>query len=167
MALTRPDESVVDLKGEIVFRPRATYPVLEKLTRSALARGRLRDRLAQDVLRTHAMVAVADNPGFPPRGRAFLNRNFVRAECLRVAGKIVSGETFEIELPGDYAVVTPRGAFTGALDGIPYAGPRFLGRGRHTLVAPASIRAVIWQRAAARGETPFVTDRRCAEFFIY
>ena len=165
MMLTTPAESVIDLKGEIVFRRRAFYYVLEKLTKRAISRGRLQDTIADDVLRTHTMVAIADNPGFPRQGRAFLLRNFVRVGCLRVAGKIVAGgRDFRIEIPGQYAVLSEHGNFLGTLDGTRYTGPRLLAAGGHSLTSSGLARtAVIWQRAAALGFSPFMTDRRCGE----
>jgi hypothetical protein len=165
MTLTAPTESVIDLKGEIVFRRRAFYYVLEKLTKKAISKGRLQDTIAADVLRTRTMVSVPDNLSFPRDGRAFLLRNFVRVGCLRVAGMMVTGSSpFRIEIPGQYAVLSEHGDFPGALDGTPYAGPRFLAAGVHTVTNTGSSRAaVIWQRAAVLGFSPFVTDRRCVD----
>jgi hypothetical protein len=165
--LTGPAESVVDLKGEMVFRRRAYYYVLEKITKKKISSGILQDTIAADVIRTKTMVAVRDNSSFPKSGRAFLQRNFVRVGCLRVAGMIVPrSRTFRIEVPGEYGIVSDRDDFRGTLDGSPYFGPRFLTEGRHTLVASASANryAVIWQRAAAIGLSPFVPDRRCRSF---
>lgn len=157
-ALTAPGERVIDLKGEIVFRRRALYYVLEKLTKKAISRGRLRDTIAEDVVRTGTMVAVPDSPSFPVQGREFLRRNFVRVGCVRVAGMIVTpGQPFRVEVPGQYAAVAEHGELRGTLDGISYAAPRFLTPGLHTLDAsPSSGRvAVIWERAAAHGFSPF------------
>jgi hypothetical protein len=164
MALTAPNEDVLDLKGEIVFRPRAFPYVLEKITKHAIAVGRLRDTIAADVLATRTMVAVSDNPGFPGQGRDFLRRNFVNVGCLRVAGVLVPGSrTFRIGVPGEYSVVSARAGFRGTLDGTPYSGPRFLATGVHTLAssAPSVPAAVIWSRAAALGFSPFVREARC------
>lgn len=166
MKLTTPAESVIDLKGEMVFRRRADYFVFEKITKMKISNGSLPDTIAADVIRTGTMVAVPDNPSFPRNGRAFLRRNFVRVGCLRVAGMIVPrNHTFRIEVPGEYSVVSDRGHFHGTLDGRPYIGPRVLNVGMHTLVASAASgrNAVIWQRAAALGFSPFVVDGRCAD----
>jgi hypothetical protein len=155
MRLTRPDERVVDLKGDLVFRRRASRFVFEKITKKAIALGRLPDTIADDVKRTHAMVAVPDDASFPRLGRAFLLRNFVQAGSVRVAGMLVN-RTFRIELPGEYSIVSARGPFRGALDGATYTAPRFLAEGTHTIApATAGPYAVIWSRAAAIGLTPF------------
>ena len=146
MRLTRPDERVVDLKGDLVFRRRASRAVFEKITKKAIALGRLPDTIADDVKRTHAMVAVPDDASFPIQGRAFLNRNFIQVGSVRVAGMIVN-RTFRIELPGEYSVVSARGTVSA---------PHFLGEGTHTIApAGAGPYAVIWSRAAAIGLTPF------------
>jgi hypothetical protein len=82
-----------------------------------------------------------------------------------VAGKSVAGNRdFRIEIPGEYAVLSEHGNFLGALDGTRYAGPRFLAASGHTLTSNGVARtAVVWQRAAALGFSPFITDRRCRE----
>jgi hypothetical protein len=160
LTLTTPQEAVIDLKGEIVFRRRAFYDVLERMTRNAITAGRLPDTIAEDVLRTHAMVGVADSANFPRQGRAFLQRNFVRVGCVRVAGMMVTGREFRIEIPDDYALISNHGNVRGTLDGTTYVGPRFLAAGIHTIDTP-SRSAVVWQRAAARGFSPFVADARC------
>jgi hypothetical protein len=158
--LTAPNESVIDLKGEIVFRRRAFYYVLERLTKKAISQGRLHDTITADILRTHTMVSIPDNPSFPRDGRAFLQRNFVRTGCVRVAGMMVTGREFRIEIPAEYAMVSDHGEFHGTLDGTTYEGPRFLVAGVHTIDA-SHRSAVVWQRAAALGFSPFITDRRC------
>lgn len=157
--LTAPGEHVVDLKGELLFRPRASYFVFEKFTRHAIAQGRIADTVASDVLRTRAMVAVPDATSFPRLGREFLLRNFIRTGCVRVAGKLASG-TFRIEVPARYAVLTDRGDFHGLLDGAPYSGARFLDSGSHTITSDQRT-AVIWERAATLGFSPWIGDPRC------
>jgi hypothetical protein len=161
--LTTPDESVIDLKGEMLYRRRAFYYVLEKITKRAIAKGQLPDTIADDVLRTHTMVAVRDHYGFPRDGRAFLLRNFVRVGCLRVAGmKVVEAGAFQIEIPAEYSIVAANDEFDGMLDGTRYAAPRFLTKGTHRLTPSTPIPiAVLWTRAASLGFSPFVTDPRC------
>jgi len=158
--LTTPAESVIDLKGEIVFRRRAIYYVLEKLTRKAISKGRIHDTIVADILRTHTMVSVPDNLSFPPDARAFLTRNFVRTGCVRVAGMMVNGHDFRIEIPDHYSLLSDHADFRGSLDGTLYSGPRFLAAGMHTIDATQRT-AVVWQRAAALGFSPFIADHRC------
>ncbi len=161
MLLTKPGERVFDLKGDLVFHPRATWWVFEKLTKKKVAHGMIPDSIAKDVVRTGAMVVVPDNPGLPRAGREFLARNFIRAGCVRVPGAIVASQkSFRIEVPAEYGVVSEHGAFSGTLDGTPYTGARFLALGPHTLAGIGN-NAILWSRAQALGYSPFVADARC------
>ena len=161
LRLTGRDEPVVDTKGETLFRTRPFLPVLETITVARLRRGLIPDTLAEDTVRARCYVAVQDSPRFPATGRAFLNENFVSVGSLRVAGRFLPAATplasFDIAIPGPYAVVTPTGAAAGALDGTPYSGPRPLAAGTHTFAPASGSRplAVIWGRASERGFSPF------------
>ncbi len=159
LALTGRDDPVLDTKGETVFRRRAFFPVLETITIERLRRGLLPDTVAEDAVRARCYVAAPDSARFPARGRAFLGRNFVSVGALRVAGRLLPGPSseFEVAVPGPYAVVTARGAATGALDGTVYAGPRELAAGAHEFVAPAGSppSALVWARAVELGFSPF------------
>lgn len=163
LALTKPGEFVVDLKGETVFRQRAFFYVLESVTRARIALGRLDDTIARDVLARQCMVARPDNHALPNDGRAFLNANFISVGPLRVAGKFLPphrpGEAteFDIAVPAEYALIDREGIAPGSLDGVPNTGPRMLAAGRHEFVARRCLgrTAVVWARAAALGKTPF------------
>ncbi len=162
LKLTGPNDTVFDLKGEMVFRRRAFRYELEKITKRAISKGRLQDTIAVDMLRMKTMVAVRDNEGIPPRSRAFLLRNFVNAGCLRVAGMILRRDrTVRIEVPGEYSIVAAHGEFHGLLDGSRYTGSRFLGTGVHTAGPVDQPAALLWTRAAALGFSPFAEDLRC------
>src|SRR5205085_1210357 len=77
LRLTAPNETVMDLKGETVFRQRAFFYVLEPMTKYRMRTGLIADTIVDDILRTHTMVATATLRGFPRRARAFLARNFI------------------------------------------------------------------------------------------
>ncbi len=157
LQLTRPGESVMDLKGETVFRNRAFFYVLEPLTKQRIRAGKLSDTIIADLLRTKTMLVAQDHYGFPHAARKFLRRNFVSIGAVRVAGKILRSPVFPIEVPGEYAVITEGGTFHGVLDGSPYGGPRYLQAGIHSLspALPAGSWAVLWSRAAEFGLAPF------------
>ncbi len=130
--------------------------------RWAIAEGRLRDTFVADIIRSRAMVAVPDNPSFPPATRAFLLHNYVRVGSIRVAGMLLPAiGTLRIAMPATYALVSRHGRFTGMLDGTLYTAPRFLGAGVHTFrsIKPGGS-ALIWQRAAATGLSPFTPEPR-------
>jgi hypothetical protein len=86
LRLTGPDEAVFDDKGDMVFRRRAFFPVLEDITRQALARGRIADTIPESILASRACVATLDGPRLPPRGKAFLAASFLPVGPVRVCG---------------------------------------------------------------------------------
>jgi hypothetical protein len=162
LRLTRPDETVMDLKGEMVFRPRAFYPVLETVTRRQIAAGLVADRIPERLVETRTAVVVADSRFLPPRARAYMDSCFVSVGPVRVAGRdlgdLAPGATvaFHLSLPDRYQVVSDRGPGTGLLDGLPAAGPRPLAAGAHRYrPGPGERRAVVvWARAVERGYAP-------------
>ncbi len=167
LRLTDGGDYVMDAKGETVFRRRPYFWVLETITNARLRRGLLADTIPEAIVRTRCYVAVPDSARFPGRGRAFLNANFVSVGGLRVAGHRLDpprrgggSASFAIAVPGDYAVVTPAGPASGALDGTAGAGPRFLAAGTHefTPEGPGPL-AVVWAQAIARGFSPFAPRR--------
>ncbi len=157
LQLTAPNETVMDLKGETVFRRRAFFYVLEPLTKHRIRSGRIADTIISDMLRTHTMVVVKDQYGFPRRTRAFLARNFVSVGAVRVAGQILQSRqtSFRVEVPAEYAVLREGIVFHGSLDGRPYDAPRFLAPGVHSIEPADGNLALLWARAAARGLSPF------------
>ena len=157
LRLTRPGETVMDLKGETVFRNRAFFYVLEPLTKRRIRAGKIRDTIVNDMLRTKTMLVVQDQYSFPRATRKFLARNFVSVGAVRVAGKILKANSFQIEVPGSYGLIADVGTFTGTLDGIPYVHPRYLDAGIHS-ISPAQqggAYAALWSRAVEGGLTPF------------
>lgn len=170
LRLTRPGETVMDLKGEMVFRPRAFHGVLESVTRERLRRGLLADRIPERLIETRTAVVANDSHFLPPRARAFMDTNYVSVGSLRVLGRMLEpagpGEPggpggtrtrlFTLAVPGRYAVVSGGGPAAGLLDGERYAGARELAAGPHRyLPAPGEDRvAVVWARAVETGYSP-------------
>ncbi|GBG15910.1 phosphoribosylformylglycinamidine synthase [Novimethylophilus kurashikiensis] len=166
LQLTHSGDRIIDLKGETVFRPRPFYYVLEGVTRKRISLGLIQDTIPEDVIRTGTAVAAADSGFFPPRGRAFLNDNFVSVGALRVAGRLIDDKAmnadgsfaFEVGVPTVYALVSDRGDQATELDGSPYTGGRTLSPGRHTFkpaLGSSSQWAVVWASAIERGFSPF------------
>ena len=146
LRLTRPGELLMDVKGETIFRRRPFYYVFENLTRAQIARGIIRDSVAEDVIRTRTHVAQADGPMWPPRARAFLSENFLDMGRLRASGQWLRNDgSFTIAVPGEYVIVSERGAVSPARK---YAAGtyRFPLRGKL---------AVMWAPAFRRGHSPF------------
>src|SRR5581483_8398091 len=87
LRLTGPEDSVVDVKGETVFRPRASYYVLEGITRTRIKQGSLPDDIPDRLVAAHTCVALGDDYRFPTITRAFLQANYLPVGPLRVAGR--------------------------------------------------------------------------------
>lgn len=164
LRLTKPEDSVVDLKGETVFRPRASYYVLEGITRTRIKYGLLTDDIPERLIAARTCVAVGDDDRFPAVTRAFLQDNYLSVGSLRVAGHWLDTPTpgnesasLTITIPARYVIVAEHGTVTGWLDGTPYDGARTLTPGRHEFrsTAESGRLAVIWAQAAERGFSPF------------
>ncbi|NOY68061.1 MAG: hypothetical protein GXP53_01005 [Deltaproteobacteria bacterium] len=171
LELTRPGESIMDLKGETIFRPRPFYYALESITRARLEKGLIADTIVRDIIAAHTMVVALDSNRFTPSARHFLNDHYLKVGRLRVAGQWLSYDKkepgkenggfsypFEIINSAKYSIVSENGRPEGTIDGLPYAGPRFLKKGHHVFVSPRACgcrMAVIWKQAASRGFSPF------------
>jgi hypothetical protein len=156
LRLATPSDPVLDLKGETVFRRRPTKIILEAIGRKLIQEGDLRDRIAADVQRSGACIAVRDSDAIPPATRRFLLDHFVTVGVLRVCGRplgdLQSGMRveFDIAVPNVYAIRSATEPPGGLLDGIPYVGPRPLAIGRHTFQATAPLRGahIMWAGAS-------------------
>jgi Dolichyl-phosphate-mannose-protein mannosyltransferase len=160
--LTRPDEPLMDLKGETVFRRRPYYYVFEKITRDAIRAGLLPDRVAEAVIGAKCHVVVADGPFFPARSRMFFSANYLDVGRLRASGQWVRVDgSFTIAVPARYVLLNKSGEAAGILDGVPYSGPRDLQPGSHRFVGTSAGRvACLWAPAFERGFSPFPTKGR-------
>ncbi|HEY6323953.1 MAG TPA: hypothetical protein VJA16_20605 [Thermoanaerobaculia bacterium] len=165
LQLTAPDEAVFDDKGDAVFRRRAFVPVLEDITREAMAEGRIADTIPEAILAHHVCVATLASRRLPPRGKRFLDANFLPVGPVRVCGRWLPGAAgqppyptvaFQVEIPGRYTILGSGGPARGGLDGLELTAPRDLAAGVHVF-APRSPPpwALLWARAAERGFSPF------------
>lgn len=147
LGLSRPGESLLDVKGETIFRRRPFYYVFENLTRMQMAHGIIRDTVAEDVIRTRTHVVQADGPMWPPRARAFLSENFLDMGRLRASGQwLTSDGSFTIAVPGEYLFVDEYG---------PLTRPRVFAAGAHRFMPVRRLTAVVWATAIRRGYSPF------------
>jgi hypothetical protein len=164
LRLTGPGEAVFDDKGDAVFRRRAFFPVLEDITREAMARGRIADTIPEAVLANHVCVATLASRRLPPRGKQFLDANFLPVGPLRVCGKWLAETSpaapprailFQVQIPGRYTILGSSGPARGRLDGQELTAPRELAAGVHVFEprSPPPL-ALVWARAAERGFSP-------------
>jgi hypothetical protein len=162
LRLTRPDETVMDVKGESLFRRRPVYAVLENVTQERIRRGDIADDFAERMVAARTFVTVVDSPRFPPATRQFLNDNYVPVGRLRVAGKFLPADAdgtnrFEVVVPGRYAIVSPFGSVSGILDDEPFEGSRMLATGAHRFrrTNGPQVLALVWANAIDAGYSPF------------
>jgi hypothetical protein len=125
LRFTRPGDRIMDLKGETIFRPRASRYTLERVGIALFSSGIITDTVAEDLVANRCYVATQDDPFYPPRARAFLREHYVPVQSLRIAGDDVSDGWATIVIPGEYALVTSNGV-----------GPRYnFAAGRHAVQA--------------------------------
>jgi len=107
LKLTEPSDFVFDRRGEMVFRQRCFYPIIETFTEERIRRGLMADNVIQRCIDTHTCVAVL--PGAMPSATLrFLEQNYLPIGYkLRVAGVLLHSSTdgnhFDFEI-----VIRPR-----------------------------------------------------------
>ncbi len=165
LALTNPDDSVFDCKGETVFRKRSVRYVLETLTVDRIERGEIADELEEQSPEARARVAVISDE-MPENGEKFLEANYLTVgHGVMVAGSRLNAAStadgtvrFHVAIPDRYEIITPDRPAPGLLDGIPAEGGRFLAVGEHSFVPaePGPPLAVLWAQAVDRQFTNFL-----------
>lgn len=154
LRLTTPDETVMDLKGETVFRARPWYFALEAITNVKLRLGRIRDDIAHALVHSRTHVVVSDS--FPPQARRFVAENYVPWGLVRVAGVRLRGARrmpFRVAIPGNYVVVTRDGRFISAsIDHREVSDGIELAVGDHELEAQEPIDATVIWSGVLRGK---------------
>jgi hypothetical protein len=164
LKLTEPGDFVFDRRGEMVFRQRCFYPIIETFTEERIRRGLMEDNAIQRCIDTHTCVAVL--PGDMPSGtfRFFEQTYLPIGNRLRVAGVLLHPSTdekhfdFEIVNPASYKIIARDvGTVMGVLDGERYEGKaRFLSQGTHTFgqTSTGHDLVVFWAQAVDRHFRP-------------
>ncbi len=88
LALTRPGDSLLDLKGETIFRRRPVFLVYQHATVRAIDEGRLAEPDPAQLSAKGTAAVIGGNPGFTPVMKAWLKDRYLRAGAgnLRVPG---------------------------------------------------------------------------------
>jgi hypothetical protein len=164
LKLTEPGDFVFDRRGEMVFRQRCFYPIVETFTEERIRRGLMANNAIQRCIDTRTCVAVL--PGAMPEATFdFLEQNYLPVgDRLRVAGVLLHSSTdgkhftFEIVIPASYKIIARDvGTVMGVLDGERYEGEqRFLSPGTHTFVQTSTGHdlVVFWAQAVDRNFRP-------------
>lgn len=164
LRLTAPADAVFDLKGETVFRRRCVYHVFEPLTLVRIHRRLITEPFVQRCISSRTCVIAIEDGHLTGDLRDWLQTRYLPVtRDLRVAGSFLASEgtgrpiVFQITIPAEYEVISPRGAVGGLLDGAPLKKKRFLVAGQHQFVPDSSgnALAILWARAAEKGFDPF------------
>ncbi|MBV9491758.1 MAG: glycosyltransferase family 39 protein [Verrucomicrobia bacterium] len=120
LALTRPNEPVLDAKGGSVYRPRAIPYVMETMTRLRMREGLLANDINERLVANRTAVAL-NVSWFPRSTQDFINRNYLYIGLVHVAGRRVYPDAtgavrFKLEIPNEYAFVDASGLVPGTLD---------------------------------------------------
>ncbi|HEY2711998.1 MAG TPA: glycosyltransferase family 39 protein [Chthoniobacterales bacterium] len=164
LRLTTPADPVFDLKGETVFRRRCVYHVFEPLTLVRIHRRLITEPFAERCISSHTCVIAIEDGHLTGELRDWLQTRYLPVtRDLRVAGSFLAGNgagrpiVFQITIPAEYEIISPRGAVDGLLDGEPLKKRRFLTAGEHRFVPDTNgnALAVLWARAVEKGFDPF------------
>jgi hypothetical protein len=165
LKLTHPEETVLDAKGQAIFRPRPFYYVFEQITREKVERGELVDDTPERLTANRTPVVVSSDWLAPATGR-FVSQNYVPVGSVLVLGKKLIPDSdghieFNLAIPAKYAIIGANGLVSGTLDGMKLNGSRDLSAGQHdlSLVVPAEPVFVIWSRVLEKGFSPFSETR--------
>jgi hypothetical protein len=155
---TDPGDTVMDPKGDTIFRQRPFYPVIESLAMLRLRRGQMADTIADDLVQHRTMLVVARR--LPRDAGNFVTHNYVPAGGdVMVAGRMLStgeaNQAIEVHVPGDYVLTDGHQRLSGSLDGAPPADHWELTQGVHHLEVSAGVPvALVWTQAFDRGWRP-------------
>ncbi|HEX9982076.1 MAG TPA: glycosyltransferase family 39 protein [Thermoanaerobaculia bacterium] len=145
LRLTNGDASILDLKGETIFRRRATFVAFEPVGREMVRRGVLPNSVADDLVSRRCYVATKDSSFFPSPARELLSEHYVPVtDELRVAGgRVAADRRFRILVPGDYVPLDAAGQRLGRI--------RRLEAGEHRLSPnEAAATVVLWAGVGQR-----------------
>jgi hypothetical protein len=161
LRLTKPGETVLDAKGQTIFRPRPFFYVLEQITRERVEQGKLQDDTTKRLLAFKTAVVV-DAHWLTLQTAEFIDQNYISVGSLMALGKKLAEDgggkiEFDISIPERYAIVDENGLAAGKLDGTPLEGSRELEPGHHEFVPATSPNSlvVLWARTVQKGFSPF------------
>ena len=164
LRLTDPQQTVMDTKGELIFRRRAYYYALESMTEKRVRMGLLEDRIPESLVAAQTCVVKVRASRMSKRSQDFIKDNYIKVGSLMAAGKRLlpvspqSGDIeFDVMVPARYVVMTPAGPGAGQLNSQPCLGPVYLAPGRYRYSPSAGERdlTLIWAQAIERGFSPY------------
>jgi Dolichyl-phosphate-mannose-protein mannosyltransferase len=166
LRLTEPGDYVLDCKGETVFRHRCVRPILERISMKAMQRGIMPDNAPERCVETRTcVVSTIWMQRYQRATREFVERNYLPVgHKLSVAGTVLTQERddpsrydFDVVISAPYQVIAGNATPAGVLDGVAYAGARFLTAGHHTFQTAAPLNGklvLLWSRAVEQNFRP-------------
>ena len=160
LSLTTPEECVMDLKGDSIYRQRPIYYAIETFTKLRMKLGWIKNDIVDQLIRTR--TAVCFHPPFPgPDVMRFINANYlplVSSPNVLVLGQMLPAPSsgvihFKVSIPAKYVLLQQDRPAAGVIDGTPYAGGEALSAGDHQF-APTDATAPVtlfWSRAWTQG----------------
>jgi hypothetical protein len=157
LRLTKPGETVLDPKGDVVLRPRPIYDVLELFTMEEYRGRLLADQIPEQLIAHHTMVAVRSDR-YPERTQRFLQENFIWSGRLLIAGFKIpenAGGSFQfhLSLGGTYVFLSNGHLLSGKLNGVSIRGKADMQPGFFEFVPDTADQPVTiqWERAYQLG----------------
>lgn len=160
LSLTRPQDHVMDAKGDSIFRPRPIYWVLESITLARMRDGSIEDDIAGRLADSSTPVVISAR--LPDADQRFVDANYLAAgNDVRVGGQHLGAARaghalpFNVAVPLQYAVVSPAGLAPATVDGKICTPSCWIGAGPHLLLAEHDgDLAIVWAPAVVRGLNP-------------
>jgi hypothetical protein len=153
LRLTKPEETVLDPKGEVVLRPRPIYDVLELFTMRRYRNDPLLDRIPEQLIANRTMVAVQSDR-YPDRTRRFLQENYLWTGRLLLAGMQAHANArgsiqFHLSLGGSYVFLSNGHLVSGQLNGVFIPAEAEMEPGSFEFVPDKHVRqlTIQWKRA--------------------
>lgn len=165
LAISKPGDYFFDAKGEVIFRRRPYYFVLERVTLTRLKRDLMENTIRHDVLSKNTTVICFSR--IPRSIERELDDHYLRVvDSTWVAGKLLNKHAFSapgeplrftIPIPGRYTLISADGVMPGTLDGEAVNGPVELTKGEHAFIPadPTKKIAVVITQALDAGYDPF------------
>lgn len=157
---TDPGDTVMDAKGDAIFRPRPYFPIIESMAMIRLRSGHMPDTIAPSLVQSRTMFVLRRR--LPPVSDAFVEGNYLPlAGDVWMAGRYLAAgqgtRTVDLALPGEYVLTDGRERLRASIDGGAVSDSWNLGVGRHQIdVTTDRALLLVWRQAWERGWRPAV-----------
>jgi hypothetical protein len=155
---TDPADTVMDAKGDAIFRRRPYFPVIESMAMIRLREGSMADTIAEQLVRHRTMFVLRRR--LPAAGDAFVESNYLPAgDEVWIAGlslpAVQGARAVDVALPGDYVLTDGKALVAASVDGAAVGKQWDLGVGRHRIDSGTDRKLyLVWRQAWERGFRP-------------